>query len=72
MSEPAQFEVRDVGIGSSSADTEGEKKYMGMERRCDHRRTGNDRRTDVRFEPGKDDRRKDWGRRHDDISGHMF
>ncbi|MEP4149379.1 MAG: hypothetical protein ABJL54_19320 [Halioglobus sp.] len=72
MSEPAQFEVREVGLGSSSADAEGEKKYMGAERRREHRRSGIDQRSEVRFEPGKDDRRKDWGRRHDDIAGHMF
>lgn len=72
MSDRALFEVRDVGTGSSSADVEGEKKYMGAERRRDHRRSGKDQRTEVRFEPGKDDRRKDWGRRHDDVAGHIW
>ena len=43
-----------------------------MERRSDHRRTGIDRRTNVRFEPGKDDRRKNHGRRHDDEDGYRF
>ncbi len=72
MSERAQFEVREVGSGSGAADTDGNKKYMGQERRREHRRTGIDRRTDVRFEPGKDDRRKNHGRRHDDEDGYRF
>ncbi len=72
MSEPAHFEVREVGMGSSSAVAGGEKKYIGSERRRDHRRSGMDQRSEVRFEPGEDDRRKDWGRRNDDIAGHMF
>ncbi len=67
MGEKAVFEVRDVDPGSSSPTCQdGEKKYMGPERRRNTRRSGKDRRTDVRFEPGKDDRRKNYGRRHDD------
>ncbi|WP_133300630.1 hypothetical protein [Seongchinamella sediminis] len=72
MPERAQFEVRDVGSASGGADTGGNKKYMGVERRRAHRRTGMDRRTDVRFEPGKDDRRQNHGRRHDDEDGYRF
>ncbi|MDG1389136.1 MAG: hypothetical protein P8L70_10970 [Halioglobus sp.] len=49
MSEPAHFEVRELGTGTNSANTKGNKQYMGEERR-----------------------RKDRGRRHDDISGRMF
>jgi hypothetical protein len=72
MSEPVHFEVRELGTGTNSANTKGNKQYMGVERRRNHRRRIVDRRTEVRFEPTKDDRRKDRGRRHDDISGHMF
>lgn len=72
MSERAQFEVREVGAGASGAEAAGNEQYTGMERRSDHRRTGIDRRTDVRYEPGKDDRRKSHGRRHDDEDGFRF
>ena len=72
MSERAQFEVKDVGVGAGSDEAGGKTKYMGVERRRVHRRTGIDRRTDVRFEPGKDDRRKNHGRRHDDEDGYRF
>ena len=72
MSERAQFEVKDVGIGASGGEAGGDAKYMGIERRRVHRRTGIDRRTDVRFEPGKDDRRQNHGRRHDDEDGYRF
>ncbi len=66
MAEKAIFEVRDVSVGTSSTETAGGKKYMGPERRRTTRRSGMDRRTDVRFEPTKDDRRQSHGRRHDD------
>ncbi len=72
MAEKAKFEVRDVSVGSSSGDVAGGKKYMGPERRRDNRRSGMDRRTDVRFEPSKDDRRQNHGRRHDDNSPHFW
>ncbi|MFV8818047.1 hypothetical protein [Haliea sp. E17] len=66
MGDKAIFEVRDLDPGTSSAEVKDGKKYMGIERRKQNRRSGMDRRTDVRYEPGKDDRRKDHGRRHDD------
>ncbi len=47
-------------------DSKGAKKYMGKERRKENRRSGIDRRTMVRFEPGKDDRRESHGRREED------
>lgn len=50
-----------LAIGSG-----GERKYLGSERRKTNRRSGIDRRTEVRFEPGGDDRRASLGRRHDD------
>jgi len=70
MSDKARFEVRDVGTGSSSPNgkNKGGKKYMGVERRRANRRSGIDRRTEVRFEPSKDDRRQNHGRREDDNS----
>ncbi len=68
MGEKAKFEVRDVDTGSSNPMKKEGKKYMGVERRRENRRSGMDRRTDVRFEPSKDDRRKNHGRRHDDNS----
>jgi len=40
--------------------------YTGPERRSDQRRKKTDRREDVRFEPGKDDRRQGKGRRKSD------
>lgn len=72
MPERAQFQVREIGSGSCGTGADGSKKYAGVERRREHRRTGIDRRTDVRFEPGKDDRRKNHGRRHDDEDGYRF
>jgi len=40
--------------------------YTGPERRSDQRRKKSDRREDIRFEPGKDDRRQGKGRRKSD------
>ncbi len=40
--------------------------YNGPERREDHRRKKRDRRVDIRFEPDKEDRRKNPGRRKGD------
>lgn len=66
MDEKAVFTARDLSVGSSSAMSSGSKKYMGEERRRTTRRSGLDRRTDVRFEPGKEDRRRSAGRRLED------
>ena len=41
-------------------------KYTGPERRRDHRRVLKDRRAEMRFEPGKADRRSLAGRRATD------
>lgn len=68
MSEKAIFGELDHSPNAVATSSDGEKKYMGQERRKDNRRSGIDRRTDVRFEPGKDDRRQNHGRRHDDNS----
>lgn len=40
--------------------------YNGPERRRDQRRKAQDRRVEIRFEPGKDDRRQGRGRRKTD------
>ena len=40
--------------------------YEGPSRREGQRRINTDRRTDIRFEPGKEDRRKNAGRRKGD------
>ena len=66
MSERAVFGELDHSPTAVQQDEKGATKYMGVERRKDNRRSGIDRRTMVRFEPGKDDRRENHGRRHDD------
>ena len=65
--EKALFEAREVSPPSYEEE-EGKplKKYMGPERRRDDRRAGKDRRDEVRFEIGKDDRRQSQGRRRGD------
>ena len=40
--------------------------YTGPDQRREQRRKNTDRREDIRFEPGKDDRRKSAGRRKTD------
>jgi hypothetical protein len=66
MSEKAVFGELDHSPNAVCKDAKGGKKYMGKERRQGNRRSGIDRRTMVRFEPGKDDRRENHGRREDD------
>ncbi len=68
MGEKAQFGVMDVSPGAASTDADGTKHYKGTERRKDNRRQNQDRRTEVRFEPGKEDRRQNPGRREDDAA----
>ena len=62
----AQFEARDLSPYAVRIERSGRTKYLGVERRSANRRCGLDRRTDVRFEPGKEDRRQNNGRRDDD------
>ena len=64
----AKFEVRDVSAPTNHIDDEHTRKYMGPERRRENRREGADRREDVRFEIGKNDRRQNMGRREDDCT----
>ena len=63
--EKATFESRDVTGLTPSKDDE-EMTYLGPERRRVNRRTGKERRGEVRFEFGKEDRRKNHGRRGKD------
>lgn len=49
-----------------------ETTYNGPERRKENRRKQPDRRENVRFEPGKEDRRKSRGRRKGDLSGNHW
>ncbi|TGD73860.1 hypothetical protein E4634_06875 [Mangrovimicrobium sediminis] len=65
MGERARFEARDLGFEQPSCGT-GTPRYIGIERRHMTRRVRADRRMDVRFEPGKQDRRKNNGRRAED------
>lgn len=46
--------------------------YKGPERRKEQRRKAVDRRSDVRFEPDKEDRRKNAGRRKSDRDGNLW
>ena len=67
MSEKASFYSRDPGETASIVeDAAGKKIYKGAERRRDNRRQASDRRTEVRFDLTKEDRRKNPGRREDD------
>lgn len=68
MGEKAQFGIMDVTPGAATTDRDGNKQYKGTERRQDNRRQYQDRRAEVRFEPGKEDRRQVPGRREDDES----
>jgi hypothetical protein len=66
MGDKAQFGTLEIAPGAAVTDDTGNKKYMGAERRRDNRRQQQDRRIDVRFEPSKEDRRQNPGRREDD------
>lgn len=61
----AHFEARDRSP-PVDYDTEGKPTYKGTERRRQNRRDGKDRREEVRFEAGKEDRRQKPGRRKED------
>lgn len=49
-----------------------EPPYNGPDQRRETRRVNSDRRTDIRFEPGKEDRRKNSGRRKDDKKNNVW
>jgi len=66
VSDKASFYARDPDFGTSDTSKPEKKKYMGVERRKTNRRSGKDRRGDVRFDLDKSDRRKTEGRRAED------
>lgn len=67
VSEKASFYSRDPDLGGSGDSAEsGTSKYTGVERRRENRRSGHDRRSDVRFDLDKNDRRQSEGRREGD------
>lgn len=68
MGDKAQFGTLEISPGAATTDGSGNKAYKGKERRTENRRQQSDRRTDVRFEPGKEDRRQHPGRREDDAA----
>ena len=74
----ALFQVKEVSTpvfadkieptAQTTVDSDDATEYKGPDRRKENRRSGTDRREDIRFEIGKEDRRKNHGRRHDDNS----
>ena len=66
VKERASFYARDPRPFSSDTDDPETKDYAGEERRKRDRRVSADRRKEIRFEPGKDDRRQNGGRRKGD------
>jgi len=66
------FEVKDATPPKFGVEEPQQQKYMGPERRRDNRRTGHDRRLDVRFELNADDRRQSHGRREADQAPHFW
>lgn len=67
-SKKASFYARDPLPLSSDPLKSGKKKYMGEERRRGNRRKGHNRRTEVRFDLTKTDRRQSDGRRENDAT----
>ncbi len=49
-----------------------EPPYTGPDQRREIRRVKADRRNDIRFEPDKEDRRKDPGRRKGDLKNNIW
>jgi hypothetical protein len=69
----AIFESLDTHGTSGIAEASGEQKYTGVERRRGHRRSGKDRRAEVRFDPNSiSDRRQNKGRRETDRTPDFF
>lgn len=66
--EKAVFGAREPSIKAAvfGAEDVHQQKYMGPERRHENRRSGHDRRYDVRFELSAEDRRQSHGRREGD------
>ena len=69
IGEAASFYAPDPDLAvAETSEPAKKKKYMGVERRRANRRSGNDRRGDVRFDLDKNDRRQNKGRREDDFA----
>lgn len=67
VAEKASFYAPDPELETPDSSARGKKKkYSGVERRRTNRRSGGDRRTDVRFDLDSTDRRQIQGRREDD------
>lgn len=66
LHQKAQFEAHDIPPPGGENAAGKSRKYMGVESRRRNRRANEDRRSDVRFEVDKEDRRKNEGRRRDD------
>lgn len=49
-----------------------DKPSQGKEQRKEQRRVKVDRRQEIRFEPNKEDRRKNSGRRQDDVKRNIW
>lgn len=85
---PATFEAKDLsphsdavfgehtrpagGRANFQASDPAQAQYSGMERRRAHRRNGSDRRTEMRFDLERPDRRLTAGRRSDDAKGALW
>ena len=67
VAERASFYAPDPELETTDHSAPGKKKkYSGVERRRTNRRSGDDRRTDARFDLDSTDRRQNQGRREDD------
>lgn len=67
MGDKAVFESRDLSAPFQRKSADGDKTYLGVERRRADRRSGHDRRESVRFDNGvSSERRENPGRREDD------
>ena len=64
----ASFYSRDLSPTTSDTSDPNKKKHMGVERRLGNRRVAEDRRSDVRFDLTKTDRRQNDGRRETDAA----
>ena len=72
-SDEGSFYMRDIGSHDTSKTTgETKKAYTGRERRRINRRSQQDRRSDIRFELDKNDRRQHSGRRENDFSSKIW
>lgn len=67
-----RFEARDLSSDYYAINNEGEFKYTGPERRRVDRRSGKDRRAEVRFDLSAQDRRQSRGRRKNDQNHQLW